>query len=42
MILIGDSPKTHRFISKQERDYLVRETIKEVSAKEMGPLVKNP
>lgn len=39
MALISDSPKTHKFISARERDYLIRETVKEVSAKENGSLV---
>ena len=39
MLVITDSPKTHRFISDRERDYLVHQTRKEVSSKELGPLV---
>ena len=40
MIVITDSPKNHRFISQAEKDYLLNETKKEVSAKEKGPLVR--
>jgi hypothetical protein len=40
MIVITDSPKNHRFISQTEKDYLLKQTIKEVSAREKGPLVR--
>jgi hypothetical protein len=40
MILITDSPKAHRFIGDNEKDYLIQETKKAVAAKEKG-LVKN-
>ena len=36
MFLVFDSPKEHPFINDLERDYLIRETRKEVSAKEKG------
>lgn len=38
MIVVADGPKKHWFISEEEKDYLVHETIKETSAKEQGPL----
>ena len=39
MFLCSDSPKTHKFISKTEMDYIVEETKKEVSAREGRKLV---
>jgi MFS family permease len=39
ILVITDSPKNHRFISKIEKDYLLEETKNEVSAKEKGPLI---
>lgn len=38
MIVIADGPKKHWFISTNEKNYLVCETINETSAKEKGPL----
>jgi hypothetical protein len=37
--LVADSPKEHRFISEWEKNYLIENTKKEVSARECGNLV---
>ena len=39
LILITDSPKNHKLIKTEERDYLIYETRKQVAAKERGPIV---
>lgn len=38
-IVITDSPKTHWFISEEEKTYIVEATVNETSARERGPLV---
>lgn len=38
MFVITDSPKTHRFISEREKEYLLMETAQATSARERGPL----
>lgn len=37
-IVITDSPKTHWFISEEEKTYIVEATVNETSARERGPL----
>lgn len=38
VFVITDSPKNHWFITEEEKEYLVTETVKETSARERGPL----
>ena len=39
MFLITDSPKAHRFIGENEKEYLIDETKKAVAAKEKGLVI---
>jgi hypothetical protein len=39
LIVITDSPKNHKFIKAEEKDYLIYETRNQVAAKERGPIV---